>query len=130
MLTMMFSPQLPTPRRSLFTSNIFANLGRPSGSLSLPRGMHSFLTSAGATTPPVRQPWEGVTTPPVPSSSPCGYHDGMDMSPLPHKQPQIPLIIAPLPRPNSPTRNQDDDMISPDETTSSNTLSVPRPALE
>ncbi|KAH0536325.1 hypothetical protein FGG08_006798 [Glutinoglossum americanum] len=53
------SPQLPTPRRSLFTSNFFGALsGR-----------------------------EQTTTPPLPSSSPGPGNDSMDMSPLPHKAP-------------------------------------------
>ncbi|KZF22431.1 putative cell cycle control protein tyrosine phosphatase Mih1 [Xylona heveae TC161] len=51
------SPQLPTPRRSLFTSNFFGTLdGR-----------------------------ETMTTPPIPSSSPGPGNDIMDISPLPHK---------------------------------------------
>ncbi|MCJ1249246.1 cell division cycle 25 [Trapelia coarctata] len=53
------SPQLPTPRRSLFTSNLFGTLsGR-----------------------------EEITTPPIPPSSPCPANDSMDISPLPHKMP-------------------------------------------
>ncbi|KAI4116499.1 MAG: hypothetical protein LQ338_007705 [Usnochroma carphineum] len=51
------SPQLPTPRRALFSSNLFGTLtGRA-----------------------------GVTTPPLPSSSPGPGNDSMDISPLPHK---------------------------------------------
>ncbi|KAH8814876.1 hypothetical protein F5884DRAFT_154325 [Xylogone sp. PMI_703] len=51
------SPQLPTPRRSLFTSNLFGTIdGR-----------------------------DFMTTPPLPSSSPGSMNDVMDMSPLPHK---------------------------------------------
>ncbi|RFU35199.1 hypothetical protein B7463_g1172, partial [Scytalidium lignicola] len=51
------SPQLPTPRRSLFTSNLFGTIdGR-----------------------------DFMTTPPLPSSSPGPLSDAMDMSPLPHK---------------------------------------------
>ncbi|KAI9767467.1 MAG: cell division cycle- protein [Geoglossum simile] len=53
------SPQLPTPRRSLFTSNLLGTInGR-----------------------------EQTTTPPLPSSSPGPGNDSMDMSPLPHKAP-------------------------------------------
>ncbi|KAF2147521.1 uncharacterized protein K452DRAFT_217878 [Aplosporella prunicola CBS 121167] len=59
------SPQLPTPRRSLFTSNIFQRAE----------------DKEGATTPPM---WERITTPPINSSSP-GFGDNMDISPLPHK---------------------------------------------
>ncbi|KAL2001765.1 hypothetical protein VTN02DRAFT_1289 [Thermoascus thermophilus] len=58
------SPQLATPRRSLFTSNLFgAGNGRE----------------------------ELMTTPPLPSSSPAPAMDVMDMSPLPHK---IPFAIT------------------------------------
>ncbi|KAI9781848.1 MAG: cell division cycle- protein [Geoglossum umbratile] len=53
------SPQLPTPRRSLFTSNLFGAISRR----------------------------EHTTTPPLPSSSPGPGNDSMDMSPLPHKAP-------------------------------------------
>ncbi|PQE29300.1 Rhodanese-like domain-containing protein [Rutstroemia sp. NJR-2017a BBW] len=53
------SPQLPTPRRSLFTANLFGTIdGR-----------------------------DCVTTPPLPSSSPGPLNERMDISPLPHKQP-------------------------------------------
>ncbi|KAL8968067.1 MAG: hypothetical protein Q9183_002639 [Haloplaca sp. 2 TL-2023] len=53
------SPQLPTPRRALFSSNLFSTLGG--------RGC--------------------ITTPPPPSSSPGPGHDSMEISPLPHKAP-------------------------------------------
>lgn len=67
----MSSPQLPTPRRSLFTSNLFGTLdGR-----------------------------ESVTTPPLPSSSPGPLHERMDISPLPHKQPFFAQIDSPTPGP-------------------------------
>ncbi|KAK0660368.1 M-phase inducer phosphatase [Lasiodiplodia hormozganensis] len=62
------SPQLPTPRRSLFTTNIFQR-----------------AEQKGATTPDIWR--EGMTTPPIPSSSPGYGNDGMDISPLPHKGP-------------------------------------------
>ncbi|KAH5698921.1 protein-tyrosine-phosphatase [Parastagonospora nodorum] len=93
------SPQFATPRRSLFTSNLF----------------HQIDSQAeGATTPPVR--WEGVTTPPIPSSSPCFVPDSMDISPLPHKAPfsfnerSIPL---PSPSPETTPSTDDDEMLSP-----------------
>ncbi|GES63537.1 rhodanese-like protein [Aspergillus terreus] len=54
------SPQLATPRRSLFSSNLFGNGNRNE---------------------------ETMTTPPLPSSSPAPAMDIMDMSPLPHKPP-------------------------------------------
>ncbi|KAF2664756.1 Rhodanese-like protein [Microthyrium microscopicum] len=94
------SPQYPTPRRSLFTSGLFAGLNR----------------QEGATTPPIRQPWESVTTPPVPSSSPGFGNDAMDMSPLPHKPA---FSFASKLSIESPSRKSpsDDDMISPCDTT-------------
>ncbi|PYH90359.1 cell cycle control protein tyrosine phosphatase Mih1 [Aspergillus ellipticus CBS 707.79] len=51
------SPQLATPRRSLFTANLLGNSNR----------------------------CESMTTPPLPSSSPAPAIDIMEMSPLPHK---------------------------------------------
>ncbi|CAO1597283.1 m-phase inducer phosphatase [Xanthoria calcicola] len=69
------SPQLPTPRRALFSSNLFGTLtGR-----------------------------ECLTTPPPPSSSPGPGNDSMEISPLPHKAPyQITTQIlrqSPTPEP-------------------------------
>ncbi|KAI9844141.1 MAG: cell division cycle- protein [Thelocarpon superellum] len=53
------SPQLATPRRSLFTTSLFGTIdGR-----------------------------DTVTTPPLPSSSPGPGNDSMEISPLPHKVP-------------------------------------------
>ncbi|PMD31391.1 Rhodanese-like protein [Hyaloscypha variabilis F] len=67
------SPQLPTPRRSLFTSNLFGTIdGR-----------------------------ECVTTPPLPSSSPGPLNERMDISPLPHKQPYFAQIEVQSPTPGS-----------------------------
>ncbi|KAL4895402.1 hypothetical protein BDV59DRAFT_154442 [Aspergillus ambiguus] len=54
------SPQLATPRRSLFSSNLFANCNSNE---------------------------ETMKTPPLPSSSPAPAMDLMEMSPLPHKPP-------------------------------------------
>ncbi|CAD6454014.1 e56d127f-d170-4fcd-a9d3-82de1d748a83 [Sclerotinia trifoliorum] len=70
------SPQLPTPRRSLFTSNLFGTLdGR-----------------------------DCVTTPPLPSSSPGPLNERMDISPLPHKQPYFcAQIEIPSPTPAGTT---------------------------
>ncbi|KAH8727875.1 hypothetical protein GQ44DRAFT_610642 [Phaeosphaeriaceae sp. PMI808] len=110
------SPQLVTPRRSLFTSNLFHQ-----------------LDTRGATTPPVR--WEGVTTPPIPSSSPCFVPDSMDISPLPHKAPFSFLNdrSIPLPSPSpEPSLTTDDDMVSPCDLPtppqfSTAMLEVPRP---
>ncbi|KAF2711641.1 Rhodanese-like protein [Pleomassaria siparia CBS 279.74] len=82
------SPQLATPRRSLFTTNLLQT-----------------TYNKGTTTPPVIR-WEGVTTPPIPESSPY-VPDSMDISPLPHKAPFS--FLAPT------TRDVEDDMISPCE---------------
>ncbi|KAF2101603.1 mitotic inducer phosphatase cdc25 [Rhizodiscina lignyota] len=106
------SPQLPTPRRSLFTANLFQ------------------LAAAreGATTPPIR--WEGVTTPPIPSSSPGFGHDSMDISPLPHKVPFARTSDI-VPTPDTET-TLDDAMSSPPVMTSdsSETQSSDRPRLQ
>ncbi|KAF1942509.1 Rhodanese-like protein [Clathrospora elynae] len=95
------SPQLATPRRSLFTSNLFQQLD---------------TQEATTTTTPVR--WQGVTTPPIPSSSPGFPPDSMDISPLPHKAPFSFFNNRPLPMPSpspSPdvTPSTDADMLSP-----------------
>ncbi|PBP27713.1 rhodanese-like domain-containing protein [Diplocarpon rosae] len=68
------SPQLPTPRRSLFTSNLFGTLDGRGEKMTLHGG-------AGVNHSP-----ESVTTPPPPSS-PGPLNERMDISPLPHKQP-------------------------------------------
>ena len=47
-------------------------------------------------TPPIEA--EGVTTPPIPSSSPC-FNDAMDISPLPHKPPHFAAKVT-LPSPS------------------------------
>ncbi|KAL4784317.1 hypothetical protein BJX76DRAFT_327675 [Aspergillus varians] len=54
------SPQVATPRRSLFSACVFGNGNRYD---------------------------DAMTTPPLPSSSPAPAMDIMDMSPLPHKAP-------------------------------------------
>ncbi|KAL1650911.1 m-phase inducer phosphatase [Didymella pomorum] len=90
------SPQFATPRRSLFTSAALSQIeGQATG---------------GVTTPPVR--WEGVTTPPIPDSSPSFVPDSMDISPLPHKAPYNSYITLPSPSPEVMPSN-DDDMLSP-----------------
>ncbi|KAF2115512.1 M-phase inducer phosphatase-like protein [Lophiotrema nucula] len=101
------SPQLATPRRSLFTTNLFQPLDY----------------REGTTTPPVR--WEGVTTPPIPSSSPCCGLDSMDISPLPHKAPFSFVTSLPSPSPDT-TPAAEEDMISPCDTAPP-VLEVPRP---
>lgn len=72
-----YSPQLPTPRRSLFSQNLF---GTFSG-----RGMAILLNHGRSIVTYERI--ECVRTPPIPSSSPGPGNDSMDMSPLPHKAP-------------------------------------------
>ncbi|EAW06556.1 putative tyrosine protein phosphatase MIH1 [Aspergillus clavatus NRRL 1] len=59
------SPQLATPRRSLFSSNLFGH-GNARGYIE-----------------------DTMTTPPLPSSSPAPIMETMEMSPLPHKTPFI-----------------------------------------
>ncbi|KAL8744492.1 MAG: hypothetical protein Q9190_003271 [Brigantiaea leucoxantha] len=74
------SPQLPTPRRALFASNLFGTLnGR-----------------------------EGTTTPPLPSSSPGPGNDSMDISPLPHKAPFVVTTQLELQTPSSETTTSED----------------------
>ncbi|OAX80342.1 hypothetical protein ACJ72_05330 [Emergomyces africanus] len=89
------SPQLVTPRRSLFAANLF---GPENGR-------------------------DTMTTPPLPSSSPAMSVDMMDMSPLPHKIPfchhvdsdlESPTADLPHPKPNiyMPSPLQDSPMES------------------
>lgn len=52
------------------------------------------LDKGSLMTPPIEA--EGVTTPPIPSSSPC--FDSMDISPLPHKAPHF-SVTLPSPSP-------------------------------
>ncbi|KAL4736134.1 M-phase inducer phosphatase [Aspergillus similis] len=69
------SPQVATPRRSLFSACLLGNGNR--------RGVD-----------------DAMTTPPLPSSSPAPAMDIMDMSPLPHKPP---FTSTPEIELNSPT---------------------------
>lgn len=71
------SPQLPTPRRSLFSQNLF---GTANG-----RGMTFLLEHDEKMV--TYETIESVRTPPIPSSSPGPGNDSMDISPLPHKAP-------------------------------------------
>lgn len=90
------SPQAPTPRRSLFTQDVFR-----------PR-QHALAT------PPIEI--DPSTTPPIiPSSSP--YFESMDISPLPHKAPCFQLTL-PSPSPEAtPSADSDlsPDLLSPDQ---------------
>jgi hypothetical protein len=71
--------------------------------------------AADVTTPPVR--WSGVTTPPIPDSSPCFVPDSMDISPLPHKAPYNNFTTQPSPSPEIP--QHEDDMLSPTDMSTS-----------
>ncbi|GAB7351536.1 hypothetical protein MBLNU459_g2172t2 [Dothideomycetes sp. NU459] len=86
------SPQIPTPRRSLFGQNLFLPQMQQTDHLA---------------TPPVD--YDEATTPPIPSSSP-GI-DMMDISPLPHKQPCF-IARVTLPSPSPELSAEDDDMLS------------------
>ncbi|KAJ9292790.1 hypothetical protein DTO271G3_8489 [Paecilomyces variotii] len=82
------SPQLATPRRSLFSSNLFGpGCGRE----------------------------ENMTTPPLPASSPApamDIMDMMDMSPLPHKVPYSRSTEVELPSPTPEVGTADSPMSS------------------
>jgi hypothetical protein len=121
-LLTLYSPQLPTPRRSLFQSGLFTNMNSRRGMVPSPgpRGIHTDTCFAeGVTTPPIRSHWEGATTPPVPSSSPGCGPDAMDveMSPLPHK---LPFAITSRQVAESPSRKlpNNDEMAPPSRPTS------------
>lgn len=82
------SPQVPTPRRSLFSRSLLFSQDR------------DLLV-----TPPVE--YEGATTPPIPSSSP-GI-DAMDISPLPHKAPCfVARVTLPSPSPDCTPADSDE----------------------
>ncbi|KAF1984484.1 putative M-phase inducer phosphatase [Aulographum hederae CBS 113979] len=105
------SPQLPTPRRSLFTTHAFS----------------AAADRAGTTTPPIYV--EGVTTPPIVSSSP-GFGNEMDYSPLPHKAPfsyapQV-TLQSPTPDASSVDLDQDVSMLSSSPAPHNSRLDVPR----
>lgn len=106
------SPQLATPRRSLFTQNIF----QPPD-----------YRAEGTTTPPIR--WEGVTTPPIPSSSPGFGPDSMDISPLPHKAPFSFITEVNIPSPTPETTSVSEDMLLPcaPQPPPNPLLEIPRP---
>ncbi|GIZ48620.1 hypothetical protein CKM354_001167200 [Cercospora kikuchii] len=91
------SPQAPTPRRSLFTQDLF-------------KPQQNALD-----TPPIEV--EPARTPPlVPSSSP--YYESMDISPLPHKAPCTFHLTLPSPTPEatpSPDLDLSPDLLSPDQ---------------
>ncbi|KAL8699440.1 MAG: hypothetical protein Q9201_006005 [Fulgogasparrea decipioides] len=95
------SPQLPTPRRALFSSNLFGTLnGR-----------------------------ESITTPPPPSSSPGPGNDSMEISPLPHKAPyqSVTQICRQSPTPEA-TPNEDVTMACTDNLHQPS-AEAPRPTL-
>lgn len=105
------SPQAPTPRRSLFTTDLFK-----------PRD-----DAARLATPPIEL--EGATTPPIASSSPCV--DTMDISPLPHKAPYF-QVTLPSPSPEETPLGENlisPDLLSPEECTPLASLPVQPPAF-
>ncbi|KAK3111721.1 m-phase inducer phosphatase, partial [Teratosphaeriaceae sp. CCFEE 6253] len=88
------SPQAPTPRRSLFTTDLF----RPQDA------------AGPLSTPPIEIEIDGASTPSMLSSSP----GMMDVSPLPHKPPYfVAQVTLPSPSPDE-TPNEDETFISPD----------------
>lgn len=94
---LLHSPALPTPRRSLFTSNLFGTLsGRGETHLE---EMLLYIPN---------QSLENVTTPPLPSSSPGPGNDAMDVSPLPHKAPFTVSAIAVDLQPPTPRADPND----------------------
>ncbi|KAF2455336.1 hypothetical protein BDY21DRAFT_289684 [Lineolata rhizophorae] len=132
------SPQLPTPRRSLFTASALSqwesrgefnwdNCGRLDLSLAWFPSLISEPVAEGATTPPIRV--EGVTTPPIPSSSPSFGPDSMDISPLPHKAPHSFVTQVPLPSPTPESTPHDEDMLSPCSPAPTNPLVEVKPPV-
>lgn len=110
----MSSPQLPTPRRALFSSNILAAQGGHGTSLS-----RLDWSWAEADRPIIAT----ISTPPVPSSSP-GISDSMDMdlSPLPHKAPYGTLEL----QLQSPTPDLTSASVT--TTTATSLLTIPSPS--
>lgn len=111
------SPQAPTPRRSLFTANLFrprenagtCKNGNAIRIASPPSCVHPLTQQARTATPPIEIEVDLATTPTMQSSSP--YCDAMDISPLPHKAPHFVAQVT-LPSPGeTPDETVD---ISPD----------------
>lgn len=141
-LTMFFVAVLSSQRRDARSSHqiYFSRLTHGVSICAPALRLVVVLTSPkveGTTTPLSR--WEGVTTPPIPSSSPCFVPDSMDISPLPHKAPFsfLDSRTLPLPSPSpevtpSTDDDDDDDMLSPCDLPTppqfaAPTLEVPRP---
>ena len=98
-----FSPYFPTPRRSLFTSNLMSGMeGRGKAFTSLPKILSLTPTSDS----------EYVTTPPIPTSSPFPIEDLMDVSPLPHKVFGCTQIPVDSPTPASSEDSEEDSEMS------------------
>nr|POE51997.1 hypothetical protein CFP56_52378 [Quercus suber] len=118
-LTFFSSPQAPTPRRSLFTANLFqpreetgmllcGRAGPPCvGTFMGIRSKTDSVQERCITTP---IDIEEVTTPPIIASSSPGF-DGMDISPLPHKAPYFQVT---LPSPSPVEAPESADLITPD----------------
>ena len=116
--TVNHSPQLPTPRRALFTTNLMSGVqDRSNFHLSVKVGSKSSSPTA----------W--VTTPPLPSSSPAPFLERMEVSPLPHKLPYCTQIEVTTPTPVS-TPDDDDIMLdSPAPIPRRLCLDLPRPPV-
>lgn len=113
------SPQAPTPRRSLFTQDLFKPREHVLGQSSRTRipqwSMHGIeLTRHLPDTPPVEI--EPAQTPPIiMSSSP--YFEAMDISPLPHKAPCF-QVTVPSPSPEedlTPDTDLSPDLLCPEQ---------------
>lgn len=116
------SPQAPTPRRSLFTQDLFRpreHAGEFSSRMNPSCTFHIETDNRQVQTPPVELDTAG--TPPIMSSSP--YHgDAMDISPLPHKVPRfVAQVTLPSPTPETTPDDGDDshestpDLLTPED---------------
>ncbi|KAL9600735.1 MAG: hypothetical protein Q9219_002976 [cf. Caloplaca sp. 3 TL-2023] len=112
------SPQLPTPRRALFSANLFGTLtGRGSC-------LHPNVVSWAYKRP------ETLTTPPPPSSSPGpGNDSSMEISPLPHKAPYQVMAQLQLQSPTPEATPNNDVTMSCADTTQQTPMEVTRPTF-
>ncbi|KAI9680270.1 MAG: cell division cycle- protein [Bathelium mastoideum] len=114
------SPQLPTPRRSLFNTTSFELVnGQGKSKLmfqdTAARDKHLPLQDVDdLNTPPIQL--EGATTPPIQSSSPGFALESMDISPLPHKAPFSLITEVAVASPSPEATPTDEDMLSPCDT--------------
>lgn len=87
--------------------------------------MLTISAAEGTTTPPIR--WEGITTPPILSSSPGYGNESMDISPLPHKAPFSLVAKITIESPTPATTPLDEDMMAVCPEPSNTMLEVPKP---